>query len=56
MRFCEKMLAVHIYYTIKRSYMRNLVKIGLLDFAVPPVWNACNNQKINSVYDNYLEL
>ena len=27
MRFCEKMLTVHIY-TIKRSYMRNLVKVG----------------------------
>ena len=36
MRFCEKMLAVHIY-TIRRSYLRNLVKIGLLDFAVARV-------------------
>ena len=36
MRFCEKMLTVHIY-TIKRSYRRNLVKIGLLDFVVARV-------------------
>ena len=33
MRFCEKMLTVHIS-TIMRPNMRNLVKIGLLDFAV----------------------
>ena len=36
MTFCEKMLTVHIY-TIMRFYMQNLVKIGLLDFAVARV-------------------
>ena len=29
----DEILTVHIY-TIMRTYMRNLVKIGLLDFAV----------------------